>query len=52
MTVPYHVHRNGETNYFTRILRIPHALQGYIVMLNVNELKEGKRQKSGEYGNC
>jgi hypothetical protein len=31
---------------------ISYTLQAIIVVLHVTELKEGKRQKSGEYGNC
>jgi small subunit ribosomal protein S15 len=34
--------------YSQRVVQVSYALQGYIVVLNVNQLKEGKRQERAE----
>lgn len=41
-----------QARQFSLTFTISHTLQAIILVLDVNELKEGKRQKSGEYGNC
>jgi hypothetical protein len=41
-----------QARQFSLTFTISHTLQAIFLVLDVNELKEGKRQKSGEYGNC
>ncbi len=41
-----------KARQFSLTFTISHTLQAIFLVLDVNELKEGKRQKSGEYGNC